>query len=59
MPKSLVPIYDVFKNDIYGSNLWSSKPYLILPSQKTTLLLIPYHFSIYPTSQLLFSYPTH
>ena len=30
--------------------------YPILPSQKATLSIIPYYFTIYLTSQLLFSY---
>ena len=33
--------------------------YLILPSQKAILSIIPYHFTIFPTSQLLFSHSTH
>ena len=33
--------------------------YSILSSQKTTLSIIPYHFTIYPTSQLLFYHTTH
>ena len=33
--------------------------YPILPSQKTTLSIIQYHFTIHPTSQLLFYHTTH
>ena len=33
--------------------------YPILPSQKVTLSIIQYYFTIYPASQLLFSYSTH
>ena len=33
--------------------------YSTLPFQKVTLSIIPYHFTIQLTSQLLFSYSTH
>ena len=33
--------------------------YPILPSQKATLSIIPYHFTIFPTSQLLFYNTAH
>ena len=44
-------------------NLEHSHPqlpsYSILPSQKVTLSIIPYHFTTHLTSQLLFYYSTH
>ena len=51
-------------NKMSGALLrWHSQPempsYSILPSQKATSSIIPYHFTTHLTSQLLFSYSTH
>ena len=48
-----------YPNKLLEHSQLEMSSYPMLSSQKATLSIIPYHFTIFPTSQLLFSHSTH